>query len=301
MNNLRAVRAARNNAVWCDFVTKAHGGAACFSSAAWWNEKQSPPYYPNVVTLDPAASADTLISLIEALVASPVLKTFAVKDSFCTLELAGLDFRHLVEASWIWKAPTMPCGEGSPIRWLAVHSPNELAGWEAAWWRNAAPDDSTRKPTLFPPALLAVPGVTFLAGYTGEGLVGGCVLVLSDDVVGLCCSFHETTDQQGAQAHLVSEIHRRHPSRSIVGYESGERLRAALRCGFEPVGALRVWLRNAAHRAPLGLPKPPPKEAITTRPACERQPRTRLAPVGACVACAAPTGDKPAPECIDRT
>ena len=246
MNNFRAIRAARNNAVWCDLVSKAHGGATHFSAAAWWNQRQSPPYYPNVVTLDPTATPDRLMPTVEELVASPALAAFAVKDSFCALELAKLNFFQLFEASWIWKAPARPSGQVLPIRWLAIHSASELAVWESAWWRSAAPEDPTRKPTLFPATLLAVPGVTFLAGYADDRLVAGCVLISSDDVVGLCCTFCETTDQQAAEADLVSEIHRRYPGRSIVGYESGERLRAALLRGFEPAGTLRVWLRHAA-------------------------------------------------------
>jgi hypothetical protein len=247
MNNLQAIRAARNNAVWCDLVSKAHGGETLFSAAVWWNRRQSPPYYPNAITLDPTAAPAGVLSTIEELIASPALAEFTVKDSFCALELTRLNFSQLFEASWILKAPAQPLTSVLPVRWAIAHSPGDLAVWEAAWWRSASPGDSAPKPVLFPAALLAAPGAAFLAGYLEDHLIAGCVLALSDDVVGLSCSFHETADPVSAESDLVSEIHRLHPNRSIVSYESGERLRVAQLCGFAPVGTLRVWLRPSPH------------------------------------------------------
>jgi hypothetical protein len=98
---------------------------------------------------------------------------------------------------------------------------------------------------LFSAGLLVAPDVALLAGYLEGKLVAGCVLTSSDDVVGLSCSFYETVDPIATESDLLSEIHRLYPDRSVVSYESGERLWAARLCGFEPVGALRVWLRNA--------------------------------------------------------
>lgn len=242
MNDFRATQAAHNNAVWCDLVSKAHGGETQISAAAWWNRRQSPPYYPNVVTLDPAATSDTLMSTIEELLASPALVAFAVKDSFCALDLASLSFLQLFEGNWIWKAAVSARSSVLATRWVSVRSARDLAAWESAWWRSAAPQDPTPKPTLYPPLLLAAPNGVFLARYEGKELVAGCVLVLSDDVVGFYCAFDHTAGHGNIAADLVSEIHQRYPNRAVVGYESGESLRAALLHGFEPVGRLRVWL-----------------------------------------------------------
>jgi hypothetical protein len=158
--------------------------------------------------------------------------------------LQNSGFFQLFRASWIWKAPARPRANTLPVRWTVLQEPSELAKWEATWWRRTTPGDTTPKPRLFPAALLHASDVAFVAGFVDDKLVAGCVLASSDDVVGLSCSFYETVDPIVTESDLLSEIHRLHPDRPIVSYESGERLRAARLCGFEPVGALRVWLRN---------------------------------------------------------
>ncbi len=242
MNTFRAVGAARNNAAWCNLISLAHGGATHFSSAAWWNQRQSPPFYPNVVTLDPEAGPTAVLPIIDQLLASPSLAGFAVKDSFCTLELEKVGFVRLFDATWIWKEAARPRPQTLPVRWAVLQEPGELAAWEAGWWRSAAPGDTTKRTRLYPATLLHTPGVVFLAGFVDNRLVAGCALASFDNVVGLSCSFYETTDPIAMESDLLSEIHRLNLDRPVVGYESGERLRAALLCGFEPIGSLRVWL-----------------------------------------------------------
>lgn len=244
MNTFRAVRVARNNAAWCNLVSIAHGGATHFSAAAWWNQRKGPPYYPNVVTLDPDAGPTAVLPIIGELLGSPSLAAFGVKDSFCTLDPVNSGFFQRFHAIWIWKAPARPRANTLPVRWTVLQEPSELAKWEATWWRRATPGDTTPKPRLFPAALLHASDVAFVAGFVDDKLVAGCVLASSDDVVGLSCSFYETVDPIATESDLLSEIHRLHPDRPVVSYESGERLRAARLGGFEPVGALRVWLRN---------------------------------------------------------
>ncbi len=245
MNADRAIRAARNNAAWCNLVSLAHGGVTQFSSAAWWNRRQGPPFYPNVVTLDPEAGQTAVGPIIDELQAAPSLAAFAVKDSFCTLDLEKVGFVRLFDASWIWKEPARPRPPMFPVRWAVLHEPAELAAWDAGWWRSAAPGNTTTGTGLYPATLLHASGVAFVAGFVDDRLAAGCALTCLDHVVGLSCAFSETADPITAESDLLSEIHRLNPGRPVVGYASGERLQAALRCGFEPVGPLRVWLRNA--------------------------------------------------------
>jgi len=43
----RSVRAARNNAEWCDAVCRAHGNPGEFHDGIWLNRKPVPRFYPN--------------------------------------------------------------------------------------------------------------------------------------------------------------------------------------------------------------------------------------------------------------
>ena len=123
-------------------------------------------------------------------------------------------------------------------------APPELVAWEAAWWRSAEPGRAETGPALFPAALLGLPEVELIAAYEGERLVAGCALTRSGDVVGLSCIHQESVDPFAARSDMVSEVLGRHPGLPLAGYESGRDLEAALRCGFEPVGPLRVWLAD---------------------------------------------------------
>lgn len=245
MNTSRAIQAAFNNAVWCNAVCGAHGGAGRFSGLAWWNERRSPLYYPNLITLDQSAQGETIEPLVQQLLALPSLGNFGVKDSFCRLDLAHLHFAVLFEASWIWLEPDSPRAKQLPLRWGRVNTPPELAAWEAAWWRSVTPEASGQRQTLFPATLLQAPGVNFLAAYREARLVMGCALTQSDGTVGVSCIFSESIDPVAARADLVSEVSSLYPGQPLAGYVLGHELETARCCGFEEVGQLRVWLHEA--------------------------------------------------------
>lgn len=241
MNDLeRARRAAHNNARWCDAVCRAHGGDTAFGAGAWFNRRSSPPYYPNLVTLDPHATG------VPALAALPPDGVVGVKDSFARLDLSGLGYKPLFDAQWIWRDHSSLAGPAPTLRWSTAQAEPELAQWEAAWWRGvqagAAPPLR-----LFPATLLAEPGLRFLLGWQRDGtLVAGSAMLQGDGVAGLACTFHTRgADRAAAHAGLVAAAQALCPGDALVGYESGDDLQLAQAAGgFTPVGPLRVWLRQ---------------------------------------------------------
>lgn len=253
MNNAtRTTLAAHNNACWCSALCAAHGDAGAWHHAAWLRRTAAPPYYPNLVTLDPAADAAALAPLLAALPAGVVC---GVKDSFARLDLQGHGFQVLFESQWQWRdagapasAATPPAPDGSALDWRAVDHPAALAAWEAAWWTHAEPG-AAPAPRLFPDALLQRPDLRFVAGHDGDRLVAGGVWSRSQAagapaVLGLACCFGGRGADPSVRAALVAAAERWCPGLPQVGYESGNAAVQARACGFAPVGALRVWLRT---------------------------------------------------------
>src|ERR1700753_2324725 len=94
-----------NNTAWCDAVARAHGGETAFAPTHWSNTRQSPPFYPNLITLTPGDS-EAQLATIRALAESGALEEgWGVKDSFATLDLAPLGFEMLFAAQWLWRPP----------------------------------------------------------------------------------------------------------------------------------------------------------------------------------------------------
>ncbi len=207
---------ARNNARWCDAVCRAQGIGTAFTDDVWIALRRSPPFYPDAVTLTPAATADEVLRDIDTSAGC------SVKDSFATLDLAPYGFRVLFDAEWI-RLDAPPAPPGDPA-WRAVRDPADFDRWETG--------------TVFRPALLHEPGVTFFLGTDG-----GVIANRTGDVVGLSNLFTHG-DPDRAWAAAVHAIAAHHPGRPIVGYESDDDLAAAHRAGFTPDGPLRVWMKD---------------------------------------------------------
>jgi hypothetical protein len=147
----RIARAARNNAEWCDAVTRSWGLRCRFEAEFWINPGEAPPFYPNVVTLTPTRGLPAEIAQAE--------RALAVKDSFTQLDLAPLGFVPLFEAMWIWRDP-QPVARSDRATWRIVRDAESLLRWEAAW-RGGEPALD-----LFRPALLNERDHAFIAGET---------------------------------------------------------------------------------------------------------------------------------------
>lgn len=244
----RAECAAHNNAAWCSALCAAHGDAGAWTRQAWLRHTPAPPYYPNLVTLVPAIGEAALAALLQRLPAGPC----AVKDSFARLDLSRHGFRALFEADWLWRDPAEALPPPSPLDWRAVDSPALLAAWEASWWREADPQAGPTRPRLFPAALLQRPDLLFVAGHDGPRLVAGGVWSRTQApgagaVLGLACCFGSEGDDRSVRVALLRAATHWCPGLPQVGYESGAEAEHARACGFQPVGRLRVWVRNAGH------------------------------------------------------
>ena len=116
---VRAELAVAENTAWCG-----RGPAA-----------RTPEYYPDAVTLDPAATAADVLPFIDG------SARCSVKDSFATLELPGF--------SVLFEATSIACGPGVP---------------EPGWQRTASP--------LGLSVALLSRGGNAVVAHRGDGVVG---------------------------------------------------------------------------------------------------------------------------------
>ena len=242
----RIGQAARNNAIWCDAVCRAHGTPGEFYDAVWINRHPVPRFYSNAVTLSDQRDVTTQLAHIQDLIVTGLPGSWSVKDSFCSLDLAELGFQLLFEATWLWRtpSPTVPHSANTRTRWTWVRSALELTQWETAWSGDPANSSSTRQPRLFVPALLADQSIAFIAAYQDEEIVAGAIANRTDDVVGLSNVFVPSADSALFWAGCIATVHDRFPGLPLVGYERGPELAMAQAVGFERVQDLRVWTRQ---------------------------------------------------------
>ncbi|MGA5763241.1 hypothetical protein [Nonomuraea bangladeshensis] len=214
--------AARDNAEWCDTMCRAHGTGGAFAERAWASAVRTPPYYPDAVTLSPAATAADVLGVIDAGSGA------SVKDSFATLDLPGFDV--LFEAQWIHHPA--PVTRPSPVVWEEA-TPDTLPEWERACFDGEMSG-------LFPAALLAE--VSVLYGRIDGEPVCGCVLTPRERVVGVSNVFATGCDEDTVWAAVVAAAAARFPGRPVVGYERDPA--TPLRHGFRTAGPLRVLLKG---------------------------------------------------------
>ena len=244
ISNYSVLDAARNNALWCDAVGRAHGAVGVFHDALWLSFGDMPRFYPNAVTLTPDGAAEQMAHIAELAAARA---RFAVKGSFANLDLRPLDCAVLFEATWLARPGDAPPPPATGDQWTIVGDAAELALWEGAW-AGLPPGLSWPGPEhIFPAALLAEPGVVFLAGRRNGKLVAGAVLNETGPVVGLSNVFTALFAPAGAAAECyigaVALAGQLFPGRPLVGYERGDDLTLARQAGFQPIGKLRVWAR----------------------------------------------------------
>lgn len=241
----RAEQAARNNAIWCDTVCRAHGFPGEFHDSLWLNRHPVPRFYPNVVTLaDEHRSAEQLTH-IRDLIAADLPGSWAVKDSFSTLDLAALDFQPLFDATWIWREPSRPIPDAAVagIRWIRIHDAPELAIWETAWNGSPEDDPSAPQPRVFLPSLLDDQDIVFIAAYRDQQIVAGAIAHRTGDVVGLSNVFAPAENTVSFWAGCVTTAHNCFPGLPLVSYGHGRELAIAQASGFELLLSLRVWVR----------------------------------------------------------
>jgi hypothetical protein len=226
--------AARNNALWCDAVCRAHGRPGVFDELLWHAPLGALPLYPDVVTLAGADAAGAQRSAIVELLAAGRARDWAIKDSYAALDLAPLGFRPLFDASWI-ACPSAPGDASTGLQWRTITDAPGLSGWNAAWGTNAP----------FTPALLASADIAFLAALHDGAQVGGAILSRGAEAVGVSNVSAHAPWGEPIWRDLPVVAARLFPGHTIVGYERGAELDHAAAAGFASLGKLRVWQRSA--------------------------------------------------------
>lgn len=236
----RYLRAARNNAEWCDAVCRAHGNPGEFHEDIWLNRNPVPRFYPNAGTL--AEPSPRQLDLIDELIAARRQSGWAIKDSFSMLDLESRGFRMLFDAEWIY-LPVSRMKDFAPVRtsarWEIVRDDLALTDWESAWTRSAG---DMSKERIFLPSLLGNKDVAVVAGFNGGDIVAGAIANRSNDVVGWSNFFAPAAETFDHAVASLATIARVFPGVPIVGYEHGDDLRNAHSLGFESIGPLRVWM-----------------------------------------------------------
>lgn len=240
MSRDHAARAALNNARWSDAVCRAHGRPGEFRPALWLNRQVAPPFYSNVVTLTPDNHAAQLAAIDEL---SATRSAFSVKDSFATLDLRARGFDILFEATWLWRQATVPAPDAQALSWAAVMDETGLARWETVWKGLGDGQAVAAAERVFPPALLAEPGVVLLTGLRDGRIVAVAALNLTGDVAGVSNVYSAAEDADLCWAGTVAFAAQRFPGLPLAGYERGDDRERALRVGFQAAGPLRVWAR----------------------------------------------------------
>jgi hypothetical protein len=234
----RVEQAARNNAIWCDTVCRAHGKRGEFRKALWLNRWVTPPFYPNAVTLLGNAGIIAQLESIQGLVDDGV--TGGIKDSFHTLDLTRLGFSVLFEAEWLYRSTSLPKPdvEIAGVRWEKINSATELAAWETAWDR----DPASERGRVFLPPLLLDESVAILAAHRQQTIVAGAIANCTNEVVGISNVFVPATDPERYRGVCLAKAMEAFPGLPLVAYESGEDLTQTVALGFEAIGALRIWI-----------------------------------------------------------
>ncbi|GER91824.1 hypothetical protein KDW_59860 [Dictyobacter vulcani] len=229
-----------NNAVWCDTVCQSHAAPGEFQETYWLHPRQTPTYYPNLVTLAPADRLDLQQPALATFLKEKQPHTISVKDSFADLDLAPFGFQQLFEAQWIFRPATTGAAhvQKAGIQWKKIESEAELLAWESAWAHTDLEQNDT-----FRRALLANTDICIVAAYKEDQIMAGAIGNRTTGVIGLSNIFTPEQDTQMYWAGILDLLTSYYPAMPIVGYEQNESLEQALQAGFTTLGPLRVWLK----------------------------------------------------------
>lgn len=242
MNDTPMNQAVWNNAVWCDTICRIHHRPGEFLAGMWLNRAETPPFYPNAITLS-ADQPERQLGYIMELLAADIPGAWGVKDSFATLDLSSLGFHKVFEGQWIYREAAPAKIETSVVggRWVRVTDERELAAWEAAW--RDEPADSTQSP-IFRPALLTDETIAVLAAVTEGRIVAGAIASRTEPVVGLSNLFGPASEAVFFRLGCLAAVTEIFPGLPLVGYEAGEDLAEMQAVGFAPIGPVRIWLKG---------------------------------------------------------
>jgi hypothetical protein len=231
------IKAAQNNAEWCDIVCRTHEIPGEFLENIWINQSEVPTFYPNAVTTKPL-SHENFSDISEALKKIP-LKSYAIKDSFKELPADNMDYKVLFEADWITYSPNELINLYSIEDWTIIKNDQELKDWEFAWNNNQPIDNR-----IFLSSILSVKGVSFLAKSKKNQIIAGGITNIAQDVIGLSNVFNNDSQNNNVWNEISSFIKEKTSNLPIVGYERDNALLLAHKAGYKTIGTLKVLLKN---------------------------------------------------------
>ena len=201
----------------------AHGTAGRFLLHTWVNAEPVPRFYPNVVTLT-SGEADLAEQrqTVRILLKSNLPGRWAVKDSFYMLDLARLGFEVLQEGNWMRK-----------------QQPKASVMVSGLEWERAEPGGDA-----FPVALFGDGNFAMFSGRRDGAIVAGGTFYRADKVVGLSNVVADADDEPAVWRDLSTLAAMTFPGLPLVGYESGDELKAAHKAGFEIGDPLRIWVKS---------------------------------------------------------
>ncbi len=231
------IKAAQNNAEWCDIVCSTHGVPGEFLENIWINRQEVPTLlYPNAVTIKPLSdkSLDAVIKTLEEI----PLEKYAIKDSFNELPADKLDSKILFEAEWILHNQENLIHSSTTGEWIIIQDEHLLKNWEYAW-NNNQPIDRR----IFLPNILSEKNVFFLAKYNNDQIVTGGIINISRDVAGLSNVFTHELNNGNPWNEISYFTKEKISTLPLVGYERDQDLVQALEAGFKTIGRLKVLLK----------------------------------------------------------
>lgn len=211
----------------------AHGTVGRFLVHTWVNAEPVPRFYPNVVSLTTgAADIDEQRQIVDMLLKSNLPGRWAVKDSFKTLDIARRGFDVLFEASWIRLPSSRPDS-------TVAGFPRSGALVSGLSWERAKPGGEA-----FPAALFSDDNFAMFSGSRNGSVVAGGTLYRADGVVGISNVAADVDEAPAVWRDLAILAASTFPDMPLVGYESGDELKAAHKAGFEIGDPLRIWVKS---------------------------------------------------------
>ena len=199
----------RNNAEWCDAVCRGRGIEGRFTQHLWVCERPTPPYYPNVITLQP--SSDALmreLAIAIGLVRANGGDDLSIKDGFADIDLASFGLRVLFDAQWIARPASLaiPDATITDVDWSVVRTAAGLDEWKRAWDAAILATDP-----VFDPALPDDERIAFIAGRRGGAIVAGAIVNSMAGVAGISNVFAPPSEAAAVWAGCVREAMRSSP------------------------------------------------------------------------------------------
>ena len=208
----------------------AHGSAGRFLAHTWVNAEPVPRFYPNAITLTPGETdVAEQRQTVRILLKSHLPGRWAVKDSFKTLDIARLGFEVLQEANWIRKARPAASAD-----WGQGTTPM-VSGLS---WERVGPGGDA-----FPGVLFGDGNFAMFSGRRNGAIVAGGTFYRADKVVGLSNVVADADEASAVWRDLAILGAMTFPRLPLVGYESGDELKAARKAGFEVGDPLRIWVK----------------------------------------------------------